>query len=120
MRNLTIGALLVAAVLLTTAGIGAAHGTGAAAHDDSTDDAPENETAAEWGEQMERHMEAHMGADAAERMREYMGMSYDEMGAHMADHMNRSHTDGMMNRSHMDGMMNGSEMDGNGSDMGCH
>lgn len=98
MHKLTIGLVAVTAVLLLAVG-------GVIAYDESTaeshDDAPKNDTAAEWSDWMEQHMEENMGETAAERMQKRMGMSYDEMGE-------------MMNGSNMSSMME------NGSEMGCH
>lgn len=81
---------------------------GVAAHDDSHDTPSENASAEKWGTWMEQHMTEHMGADAAEQMEHQMGMSYDEMGEHMAAHHNSSETG------------DDSMMDGHGSTMGCH
>lgn len=80
MRTFTVIALAVLGVVLVATGGVVAHGNGGSEHAD----APENGTAAEWGAWMERHITEHMGADAAARMQEWMGMSYEEMGEHMA------------------------------------
>lgn len=89
--------IIAVLVLLVAVGGVTAHGNS----DDDGHDAPVNGTAAEWGAWMEQHMTEHMGADAATRMQERMGMSYEEMGAHMT-------TGG-----------NGTMMGGMGG-MGCH
>lgn len=90
MRTFTPTVLAVLAVLLLTAG-------GVAAHDNDEnttghDDAPVNGSAADWAAWMEQHM----GADAAAQMQERMGMSYEEMGEHMASHENGSMMGGGM------------------------
>lgn len=103
MRKMILGITVVLALLLIAVG-------GVAAHDDndSHDAPPENASADEWGTWMEQHMTEQMGADAAEQMEHRMGMSYDEMGEHMAAHHNSSE------------MGDNSMMDGHGSGMGCH
>ena len=80
MRKFTVIALALLGVLLVATGVVVAHGNG----DSNHTDAPGNGTAAEWGAWMEQHMTDHMGADAAKQMQEQMGMSYEEMGEHMA------------------------------------
>ena len=97
MRKFTVIALALLGVLLVATGGVVAHGNGNSNHTD----APENGTDAEWGTWMEQHMTEHMGADAAAEMMGKMGMSYDEMGEHMAS-------------------QDGSMMNGSGSGMGCH
>ena len=113
MRKSTLTVLAVVAILLLTAG-------GVTAHDNDGnttghDVAPGNESAADWATWMEQHMIEHMGADAAVQMQEQMGMSYEEMGEHMAAHHDGSMMDGMMN-----GRLMGDMMTGGMSGMGCH
>jgi hypothetical protein len=91
MRKFTVIALALLGVLLVATGGVVAHGNGASTHTD----APDNGTAAEWGTWMEQHMTDHMGADAAKQMQERMGMSYEEMGEHMASGENGSMKGGM-------------------------
>lgn len=90
MKNAVIGVLALVVVLLLTVGA-------VTAHENSSDDhdAPVSGTAAEWGAWMEQHMTDHMGADAAKRMQERMGMSYEEMGEHMSDGGNGTMMGGM-------------------------
>lgn len=94
MRTFTFTVLAVLTALLLTAGA-------VTAHDDDGettghDDAPVNGSAADWAAWMEQHMTEHMGADAAAQMQEQMGMSYEEMGEHMASHQNSSMMGGGM------------------------
>ena len=117
MRNFTLTISAVLVVFLLAVGGVAAHGTTSSGP--GHDDGPENGTAAEWATWMEQHMTGHMGADAAAKMQDQMGMSYEEMGEHMASHQNGSMMDGMMNGRMMDGMMNGT-MRGGMSGMSCH
>ena len=93
MRNFTLTILAAFAVLLLAVGGGAAYeriDTGS-----DRDQMPENASATEWTTWMEQHMTEYMGTDAATRMQERMGMSYEEMGEHMASHENGSMTNGM-------------------------
>lgn len=113
MQDFTRTVLAALAILLLAVGGVAAHGTSDTTSDH--DNVPENASAAEWATWMEEHMTEHMGADAAARMQDRMGMSYEEMGEHMASHRNGSMMDGMMNGRMMDGMMSGDT-----SGMGCH
>lgn len=114
MRNstTTLTVLAVLAVLLFAGGV-AAHGNNDTASD--SDSMPENASAEEWATWMEHHMTEHMGADAAKQMEDHMGMTYEEMGEHMASQENGSMMDGMMSGRMMGDMMNGSM-----SGMGCH
>lgn len=81
MRKLTVIVIaLLGTVLIATGGV-VAHESGESTHSD----APENSTAAEWSTWMEEQMTEHMGAEPAEGMEERMGMTYDEMGEHMAN-----------------------------------
>ena len=91
MKNAGLGVLAVLVVLLVAVGGVTAHGNS----DDGGHDAPVNGTAAEWGAWMEQHMTEHMGADAAKRMQERMGMTFEEMGEHMASNENGSMMGGM-------------------------
>lgn len=109
MHTFKVTALAVLAVLLLAAGGVAAHGNGE--NTTGHDDAPATGSAADWAAWMEQHMTEQMGADAAAQMQERMGMSYEEMGEHMAAHQNGSM---------MDGMMNGQMMGGSKSGMRCH
>ena len=109
MRTFTLAVLAGFVILLFAAGGVAAHDNGR--NTTGHDDAPTNGTAADWAAWMEQHM----GADAAAQMQEQMGMSYEEMGEHMASHQNGS----MMHDRMMGGMMNGN-MGGGMSGMGCH
>lgn len=105
MRNFTLAVLAVLAVLLLAVGSVAAHG-----NDGNTaggDDAPVNESAADWAAWTEQHMIKQMGADTAAQMQEQIGMSFQEMGEHMASHQDGS-------------TMNGQMMGGSMSGMGCH
>ena len=105
MRTFTLTVLAVLAALLITAGGVAAHGNdkNTSGHDDASMDG----SAADWAAWMEQHMTEHMGADAAARIQERIGMSYQEMDEHMVSHQDGS----MMNRSMMGDSMSG---------MGCH
>lgn len=94
MRTFTLTVLAVLAVLLLTAGGVAAHDNDE--HTTGHDDAPVNGSAADWAAWMEQHMTEYMGADAAAQMQERMGMSYEEMGEHMASHENGSMMGGGM------------------------
>lgn len=81
MQKSLFSVLVLLSVLFLAAGGVAAHGgDGDAGHTD----APGNETAAGWGAWMEQHMTEHMGVDAAAWMQERMGMTFAEMGEHMA------------------------------------
>ena len=108
MHNSILSVLAVLAVLLLAGGV-TAHGTNASTSDHES--TPANGSAAEWATWMEQHVIEHMGADAAAQIQDRMGMSYEEMGKHMASHQNGS----MMNGRMMDGMMRGGM-----SGMGCH
>ena len=98
-----IGLVLLA--LATGAGAVTAHENGENI-DHNHDGMPANGTAADWATWMEQQMTDHMGPQAANRMQNRMGMTYDEMGAHMTEMMN--------------GRMTGSMMDRNMSAGGCH
>ena len=91
MRKFTVIALALLGVVLVATGGVVAHGNG----DSNHTDAPENGTAAEWGAWMEQHMTEHMGADAAKQMQERMGMTFEEMGEHMASGESGSMMGGM-------------------------
>ena len=94
MRTFTLTVLAVLAVLLLTAGAVTAHD-----NDGETighDDAPVNGSAADWAAWMEQRMTEQMGTDAAAQMQERMGMSYQEMGEHIASHQNGSMMGGGM------------------------
>ena len=91
MRKSTVIALALLGVLLVATGVVVAHGNGDANHTN----APGNGTAAEWGAWMEQQMTDHMGADAAKQMQEQMGMSYEEMGEHVASGEDGSMKGGM-------------------------
>ena len=122
MRNSILSVIAVLAVLLLAAGGVAAHGTNTNTSDH--ENTPAAGSAAEWAIWMEQHMIEHMGTDAAAQMQDRMGMSYEEMGEHMASHQNGSMMDGMTNDRMMDGMTNDRMMDGmmrgGMSGMGCH
>lgn len=92
MRTITVIALALLGVVLVATGGVVAHGNG---DDNGGHDEPVNGTAAEWGTWMEQHMTEHMGADAAKRMQERMGMTFEEMGEHMASKENGSMMGGM-------------------------
>ena len=121
MRNVTLTVLAALAILLLAVGGVAAHGSNDTASDH--DRVPENASAAEWATWMEQRMTEQMGADAAAQMQDRMGMSYEEMGEHMASRQDGSMMDGKMNGRMMGGMMdrmmNGT-MRGGMSGMGCH
>jgi hypothetical protein len=137
MRNVTLAVLTVLVVLLLAAGGVAASGSNATTSNNTASDhtrVSENASGAEWATWMKQHMTEHMGANATAQMQERMGMSYKEMGEHMASRqngsmMNGQMMDGMMSmRSRMDGSaMNGmgnesragGMMSGTGSGMGC-
>lgn len=128
MRNFTLAALTVLAVILLAVGGVAAIESNDPASDH--DPVPENASAAEWTSWIEQHMTEQMGADAAAQMQDQMDMSYEEMGEHMASRQNGPMMVRMMSmRSQMDGssiggMMNGSHAGGmmsrTGSGRGCH
>lgn len=107
MRITTLSVLMGLVLLVLATGTGAvtAHENGENT-DHSHDGMPTNGTAADWATWMEQRMTDHMGPQAADRMQDRMGMTYEEMGAHMT---------GMMN-----GQMTGSMMDENSSAGGCH
>ena len=94
MRNQTLSVLAVLMILLLAVGSVTAHGGNASTSDH--DRMPENASAAEWATWMEQRMTEYMGADAAAQMQERMGMSYEEMGQHMATHQNGSMMNGGM------------------------
>lgn len=100
MKNIALTILVAFAVVLLV-GVGgvAAHGTDT---DSDHDTRPENGSTADWAAWMEQQMTEQMGADRASQMQERMGMSYEEMGEHMASRQN------------------GSMMGGGMSGMGCH
>lgn len=102
MRTLTLTVLAALAVLLLAVSGVAANGSNDTASDHDRIAETENASADEWATWMEQHMTEHIGADAAAQMQDRMGMSYEEMGEHMASSQNRS----MMDRGLMSGMMN--------------
>lgn len=95
MRTTILSLLGVVGVLLLVVGGVAAHDDNNSSGDHGHDDAPVDGTAAEWGAWMEQHMIDHMGAEAAAWMQDRMGMSYEEMGEHMASHQHDSKMGGM-------------------------
>ena len=107
MRTTTLSVLLGLVLLVLATGVGAvtAHENGDDI-DHSHDGMPANGTAADWATWMEQRMTDHMGPEASARMQDRMGMTYSEMGAHMAEMMN--------------GQTTGSMMDENTSAGGCH
>lgn len=113
MRKLTLAVPVVLLIMLLAVGGVAAHGDNGSTADH--DRVPENASAVEWTTWMDQYMTDQMGADAAADMQERMGMSYDEMGEHMASNRNGS----MMNGRMMDGPMN-RMTHGGMSGMGCH
>ena len=86
MRTLSI---VLAALMVLLLAVG-----GVTAHEDHGD-TPVNESTGDWATWMEQHMTEYMGAEAAEWMQEWMGMSYEEMGAHMGSHQGSSMMGGM-------------------------
>lgn len=102
MRNATLAAVAVLAVLALAVGGAAAHGSDET--DDSHGDVSEDDSADAWANWMEQQMVEHVGEETAARMEQRMPMTYEEMGQHMASH---DHGSG-------EGMMGGS------SGMGCH
>ena len=103
MKNIVLTVLVAFAVVLVGVGGVAAHGTDTGSGHDAE---PENGSAADWTAWMEQQMTEQMGAERAAQMQERMGMSYEEMGEHMASHQNGSMMDGPMG--------------GGMSGMGCH
>lgn len=80
MRKFTVLALALLGVLLVATSGAIAHGDGDSTHTGTA----ENSTATEQASWMEQHMTERMGAEAAQRMQERMGMSYAEMEERMA------------------------------------
>lgn len=102
MRNATLAAVAVLAVLALAVGGVAAHGSDET--DASHGDVSENESADAWAAWMEQQMVEHMGEERAKQMVQRMPMTDEEMGQHMAPHDNGGG----------DGTMGGT------SGMGCH
>ena len=103
MRTTTLGVLVVLALVALTTGVVTAHENGG----DTGNGMPTNATASEWATWMNQQMTEHMGAEATAQMQNRMGITTDQMGAHMIKMM-----DSRMMQSQM--------MNENTSASGCH
>lgn len=103
MRTTTLSVLVVLALVALTTGAVTAHENG----EEDSDGMPTNATASEWTTWMDQQMTEHMGAEATAQMQNRIGMTTDQMGAHMAE---------MMDGEVMENQM----MNENTSASGCH